>query len=128
MGKMLLLAPGILMAASISGAAFAQGVQASSTQAASVQAASAPMSSVATAAGPPISDQQLSQQLGPALGLVASQAQQLIGVGGQGMQGGQAAAQPGASQPGGQVNGTAGAPAQMGLGGLSLGLVPTPHS
>jgi hypothetical protein len=123
MRKVMWLTSGVLAAASVSGAAFAQGVP-------SMPIITAPTGSTAmTFSTPPISDQQL-QQLAPALGIVTGVAQQLVDVGAQGMDRGLSAGQGGA-QSGGQLStpGAGASPTTSLQSGLSLGMaqVPMPH-
>lgn len=76
---------GSVLAVSIAGSAFAQ--------------------STTETSHPALTDQQLSEQLVPALGVVAGQLQPLINTGTQaGAQGGQAVSQQAAPQSGGQVS------------------------
>jgi hypothetical protein len=79
------LVVGVLLAASASGSAFAQ--------------------STATTSHPELTDQQLGEQLGPALGVMAGQLQPLINTGTQAAQRGQTVSQQGAPQSGAQTSG-----------------------
>lgn len=108
---------GVVLAASISGSAFAQ----STTQ----------------TSHPALTDQQLSEQLVPALGVVAGQLQPLINTGTKAgaqasAQGGQAVSQQAAPQSGGQAASPAAASTPqidlMGEINQGLRLAASPHS